>query len=340
MTAGLTVDAQRDRAVATMRAVVQEEYGPPDVLRPAEIARPDIGHDEVLVRVHAAGVDRGVWHLTTGLPYLVRVVGFGVRRPKSAVPGTDLAGRIEAAGAGVTRFAPGDEVFGTCDGSFAEYAAAGVDKLARKPDNLTFEQAAAVPTSALTALEALRDVARVRAGQHVLVIGAAGGVGTFAVQIAKALGAQVTGVCSNGKTDVVLSLGADHVVDYTEQEITDTGRRYDVILDLAGNRRLSLLRRALAPSGTLVIVGGEEGGRLTGGVGRQLRGLLLSPFVRQRLRSFVAKTRGADLERLTALIEAGDVTPVVERTYPLNEASNALRDLDEGRVRGKAVIVV
>jgi NADPH:quinone reductase-like Zn-dependent oxidoreductase len=336
----LVVDTQRERAEGTMRAVVQDAYGPPDILRSAVVERPEIGEHQVLVRVHAAGLDRGVWHLVTGLPYLVRLAGYGLRRPKSSVPGIDLAGRVEAVGAGVTRFGPGDEVFGTGDGSFAEYAAVGEEKLARKPANLTFEQAAAVPTSALTALEGLRDVAGVRAGQHVLVIGAGGGVGTFAVQIAKALGAEVTGVCSTGKVDLVSSLGADHVVDYTEQEVTDTDRRYDVIFDTAGSRRLSQLRRALAPAGTLVIVGGENGGRVTGGAGRQLRALLLSPLVRQRLRAFVAKTRGADLERLAALIEAGDVTPVVERTYPLNEASDALRDLVAGRVRGKAVIVI
>jgi NADPH:quinone reductase-like Zn-dependent oxidoreductase len=340
MTSGLVVDTQRERVEGTMRAVVQDAYGPPDVLRPAVVERPEIGEHQVLVRVLAAGLDRGVWHLVTGLPYLVRLAGYGLRRPKSSVPGIDLAGRVEAVGASVTRFRPGDEVFGAGDGSFAEYAAVGEEKLARKPANLAFEQAAAVPTSALTALEGLRDVARVRAGQHVLVIGAGGGVGTFAVQIAKALGAEVTGVCSTGKIDLVGSLGADHVVDYTEQEVTDTDRRYDVVLDTAGNRRLSQLRRALAPAGTLVIVGGENGGRVTGGAGRQLRALLLSPFVRQRLRAFVAKARGADLERLAALIEAGDVTPVVERTYPLNEASEALRDLVEGRVRGKAVIVI
>jgi NADPH:quinone reductase-like Zn-dependent oxidoreductase len=340
MASGLVVDTQHERAEGAMRAVVQDAYGPPHVLRSAVVERPEIGVDEVLVHVCAAGVDRGVWHLVTGLPFLVRLAGYGLRRPKSSVPGIDLGGRVEAVGADVTRFGPGDEVFGTGDGSFAEYAAVREEKLARKPANLTFEQAAAVPTSALTALEGLRDVARVRAGQHVLVIGAGGGVGTFAVQIAKALGAEVTGVCSTGKIDLVRSLGADHVVDYTEQEVTGTDRRYDVVLDTAGNRRLSQLRRALAPDGTLVIVGGENGGRVTGGAGRQLRALLLSPFVRQRLRTFVAKTRGADLERLAALIEAGDVTPVVERTYPLNEASDALRDLVEGRVRGKAVIVI
>lgn len=323
-----------------MRAVVQEAYGPPDVLRAAEVERPVLGERDVLVRVHAAGVDRGVWHLVTGLPYVVRLAGYGLRRPKAPVPGIDLAGRVEAVGSAVTRFRPGAEVFGTGEGTFAEYARVGEDKLAAKPANLSFEQAAAVPTSALTALEGLRDVARVSAGQRVLVIGAAGGVGTFAVQIAKAFGAEVTGVCSTGKLEVVRSLGADHVVDYTEQDVTRSGLQYDVIFDIAGNRPLSDLRRVLAPSGTLVIVGGEEGGRVTGGVGRQLRALLLSPFVGQRLSAFITKARGEDLEHLTRLIQTGDVTPVVERTYPLAEASAALEDLAAGRVRGKAVIAV
>lgn len=344
---GSVVDAHREpdgprepNGTGRMRAVVQDAYGSPDVLRETMAERPAIGTREVLLRVHAAGVDRGVWHLVTGLPYLVRVAGYGLRRPRTPVPGIDVAGRVLAAGPRVTRFRPGDEVFGTCDGSYAEYAGVGEDKLALKPANLTFEQAAAVPTSALTALEGLRDVAGVHAGQHVLVIGAAGGVGTFAVQIAKALGAEVTGVCSTSKTDLVRSLGADHVVDYTKQDVAGTGRRYDVILDIAGNRRLSRLRRVLAPAGTLVIVGGEEGGRLTGGTGRQLRALLLSPFIRQRLRAFVAKVRSEDLEHLTHLIEAGEVSPVVERTYPLTEVPAALRDLAGGRVRGKAVIAV
>lgn len=323
-----------------MRAVVQEAYGPPDVLRAAEVERPVLGERDVLVRVHAAGVDRGVWHLVTGLPYVVRLAGYGLRRPKAPVPGIDLAGRVEAVGSAVTRFRPGAEVFGAGEGTFAEYARVGEDKLAAKPANLSFEQAAAVPTSALTALEGLRDVARVSAGQRVLVIGAAGGVGTFAVQIAKAFGAEVTGVCSTGKLDVVRSLGADHVVDYTEQDVTRSGLQYDVIFDIAGNRPLSDLRRVLAPSGTLVIVGGEEGGRVTGGVGRQLRALLLSPFVGQRLSAFITKARGEDLEHLTRLIQTGDVRPVVERTYPLAEASAALEDLAAGRVRGKAVIAV
>ncbi|KPJ77840.1 MAG: NADPH:quinone reductase [Deltaproteobacteria bacterium SG8_13] len=323
-----------------MKAIVQYIYGSPDVLKFRDIDKPAIGDDDVLVRIHAAGVDPGVWHLMTGLPYLVRIVGFGLRKPKVRVRGTDLAGRVAAVGRRVTRFHPGDEVFGTGEGAFAEYACAREDKLASKPANLDFEQAAAVTTSALTALQGLRDVGKVESGQKVLIIGAAGGVGTFAVQIAKALGAEVTGVCSTTKTDMVRSIGAEHTIDYTREDFVDGLRHYDVIFDTAGNRPLSVLRRALAPRGTLVIVGGEGGGRWLGGTDRQIRALLLSPFVRQKLCSFISMPRRQDLQVLKELVETGKVTPVIDRTFPLSEVADAIRYLAEGRARGKVVIVV
>lgn len=247
-----------------MKAIVQDMYGSPDVLQLREIDTPVAGEDEVLVRVHAAGVDQGVWHLMAGLPYLMRIAGFGLRAPKNPVRGYDVAGRVEAVGKNVTRFQSGEEVFGTCRGSFAEYACARADRLAPKPSNLTFEQAAAVPISGYAALQAVRDQGKVRPGQRVLIIGAGGGVGTFAVQLAKAFGAEVTGVCSTTKVELVRSIGADRVIDYTREDFADGRSRYDVILDIAGNRSLSHLRRALAPEGTLVIVGGEGGGRWLG----------------------------------------------------------------------------
>jgi len=325
----------------TMKAIVQDKYGSPDVLELRDIDTPVVGDDDVLVRVHAAGVDPGVWHLMTGLPYLVRILGFGLRRPKSRVRGMAVAGRVEAVGKDVTQVRPGDEVFGTCDGSFAEYACAKANKLAPKPANLIFEQAAAVPISGQTALQGLRDKGNVQEGQKVLVIGAAGGVGTFAVQIAKAFGADVTGVCSTSKADLVRSIGADAVIDYTRDDFAESGVRYDFILDTAGNRSLSYLRRALTSRGTLVIVGGERGGRWFGGFGRQIvRAPVLSAFVSQKLRGLTSTERREDLLFLKELIEAGKVTPVIERTYPLSEAPEAIRYLEEGHARGKIVITV
>jgi NADPH:quinone reductase-like Zn-dependent oxidoreductase len=326
--------------VPRMRAIVQTEYGSADVLRVAEIDRPAIADDEVLVRVHAAGLDRGTWHLMAGQAYLIRLMGYGLRAPKNPVPGLDVAGTVAAIGANVTRFAVGDEVFGVSRGSFAEYAGAREDKLARKPASLTFNQAAVVAISGLTALQGLCDDGRIEAGQHVLIIGASGGVGTFAVQIAKAFGAQVTGVCSTGKLDLVRSLGADHVIDYSQDDFSSAPARYDLILDIGGNSSLSRLRRALTPNGTLVIVGGENGGRWTGGFGRQLRAVALSPFVRQRLVMKIPKENHADLERLARLIEAGKLTPTVERTYPLEQAPDAMRHLQAGHARGKLAITV
>jgi NADPH:quinone reductase-like Zn-dependent oxidoreductase len=322
----------------TMRAVIQDRYGSSEVLRPARVARPVIADHEVLVRVRAAGLDRGTEHLMTGKPYVMRL-GFGLRRPKNPVSGRDVAGTVARVGSSVTRFAVGDEVYGIAPGSFAEYAVAREDKLARKPVNLSFAQAAVVPVSAGTALQALSDIGRVQAGQSVLVLGASGGVGTYAVQLAKAFGAEVTGVCSTAKLDLVTSLGADHVIEYSHEDFADGTRRYDLILDIGGRPSVRRLRRALEPRGTVVFVGGENGGSLTG-MGRQLRGALLSLFLRQRLALFMAKERATDLERLTELIEAGKVIPSMDRSYPLDEAPNAMRLLERGQVRGKVAITV
>jgi NADPH:quinone reductase-like Zn-dependent oxidoreductase len=268
-------------------------------------------------------------------------MGYGLRKPKVGIRGQDVAGRVEAVGTNVTWVHPGDEVFGVGEGSFAEFVCAPPDKLAPKPANLTFEQAAAVPISALTALQALRDRGKVQPGQTVLIIGAAGGVGSFAVQLAKAFGAKVTGVCSTTKVDLVRSLGADEVIDYTREDFTDGARHWDLIVDTAGRRSLSQLRRALTPRGTLVIVGGEGGGRWLGGFDRLiLRAPILSLFARQRLRPLISKERREDLVVLTELIEAGNLTPVIDRTYPLGEAPEAIRHLEEGHARGKIVIRV
>ncbi|WP_328923941.1 NAD(P)-dependent alcohol dehydrogenase [Streptomyces sp. NBC_00190] len=323
-----------------MRAIVQDVYGSPDVLRLDEIDQPVPGRDEVLLRVHAAGVDQGVWHLMAGLPYAIRAAGFGLRAPKQRVRGMDVAGRVEAVGPDVTRFRPGDEVYGTCTGSFAEFACASQDELAARPARLTPEQAAVVTISASTALQALR-AGRLEPGHRVLVIGASGGVGTYAVQLAKALGAaHVTGVCSGSKADLVRSLGADEVLDYAREDPADGGHRYDVVLDIAGNRPLGRLRRILTRRGSLVIVGGETDGRWIGGIDRQLRAVLLSPFVRQRLRGLASVPRPEDLRVLREFIESGSLTPVLDRTYPLAEVPDAVRRLREGHVRGKIAIRV
>ena len=321
-----------------MRAIVQAGYGSADVLHLAEIGRPAAGDGEVLLRVDAAGLDRGTWHLMAGQPYLIRLVS-GLRAPRNPVPGLDVAGTVAAVGADVSRFAVGEEVFGIGRGSFAEFACARPDKLVRKPAGLTFAQAAAVAVSGLTALQGLRDAGRLRPGQHVLITGASGGVGTYAVQIAKALGARVTGVCSTAKAGLVSSIGADHVLDYTRDDFAAGPQRYDLILDIGGNAALSRLRRALTAAGTLVIVGGEDGGRWTG-MGRQLRALALSPFTRQRLTTFISRHRLADLETLAQLIDAGQLTPVIGKTYPLHHAPDAMRDLLAGHARGKLVLTV
>jgi NADPH:quinone reductase-like Zn-dependent oxidoreductase len=321
-----------------MKAIVQDVYGETDVLRFDDIATPAIGAGEVLVQVHAAGVDRGVWHLMTGLPYPVRLAGFGTRAPSDPVRGTEVAGRVEAVGSDVTGFRPGDEVFGIAQGSFAEYARADAGKLVIRPPGIPVEQAAATAISGSTALQAVRDAAKVQPGQRVLVIGASGGVGTFAVQIAKAFGAHVTGVCSTAKVDLVAALGADRVIDYRREDIG--GERYDAIIDIGGNRSLRRLRRALTPRGTLVIAGGETGGRWLGGTDRQVRALLLSPFVGQTLRPLLNSENAADIAVLAELIVAGKVTPAIDRTFPLTETPAAIRHMTEGRVRGKVVINV
>jgi NADPH:quinone reductase-like Zn-dependent oxidoreductase len=324
----------------SLKAIVRDTYGPPEVLELRDIDKPKITDEEVLVHVHAAGVGRDVWHIMTGLPYPIRLAGYGFRAPKNPVIGSDMAGVVEALGKNVTRFQPGDEVFGIGKGSYAEYVCAREDKLAPKPTNLTFEQAAVVAIMGSTALQALRDHGKVRPGQELLIIGASGGVGTYAVQIAKAFGANVTGVCSTTKVEMVRSIGADHVIDYTQEDFAEGDQRYDLILDIGGNSSLSRLRRALASRGTLVIVGGEGGGRWLGGTDRQLRAMMLSPFVGQKLGTFVNKENHEDMLVLKELIEAGKVTPIIDRTYPLAEVPEAIRYLEEGHARGKVVISV
>jgi NADPH:quinone reductase-like Zn-dependent oxidoreductase len=323
-----------------MKAIVQETYGSTEVLEHREIDRPVIAADEVLVAVRAAGVDRGVWHRMTGLPYPIRLTGNGLRAPSRTNPGGDVAGVVAAVGEGVTRFQPGDEVFGIGRGAFAEYAQAPENKLALKPANLGFQQAAVVGVSGLTALQGLRDHGHVEPGQKVLVIGASGGVGTFAVQLAKVFGAEVTAVCTTTKQEMVRALGADHVIDYTQDDFANGDRRYDVILDIGGNASLSRLRRALAPDGTLVIAGGETDGRWLGGSDRQIRALVLSRFVGQRLTTFVCNENHEDLTVLAGLIESGQITPVVDRSYALSEVPEAIWYLEQGHARGKVAITV
>jgi NADPH:quinone reductase-like Zn-dependent oxidoreductase len=322
----------------TMRAVLQDRYGTAEVLRLGRAPHPVIGDHDVLVEVRAAGLDRGTEHLMTGKPYAVRLA-MGMTRPKNPIPGRDVAGIVVQTGMAVTRFTVGDEVYGVAPGSFAEYAVARESQLALKPDNLSFTQAAVVPVSGATALRALVDVGRVQAGQSVLVTGASGGVGSYAVQLAKAFGAEVTGVCSTAKVDLVTSLGADHVVDYTRDDFADGSRRYDLVLDIAGNPSLTRLRRALRPRGTAVFVGGEDAGALIG-MGRQLRGVLLSAFLRQRLALLVTQERGSDYDRLSELIEAGQLVPTIDRSYPLEKVPLAVRQLEQGLVRGKVAITV
>jgi NADPH:quinone reductase-like Zn-dependent oxidoreductase len=323
-----------------MKAIVRDTYGSPDVLQLRDIDKPEITDDEVLVRVHAAGVGRDVWHIMTGLPYPLRLAGYGLRAPKNPVIGSDVAGVVAAVGKNVTRFQPDDEVFGIGKGSYAEYVCARENKLAPKPANLTFEQAAVVAICGLTALQGLRDHGRVEPGQKALIIGASGGVGTYAVQLAKAFGAYVTGVCSTKKVEMVRSIGADHVIDYTQEDFAEGDQRYDLILDIGGNSSLARLRRALTPRGTLVIVGGETDGRWLGGTDRQLRALMLSRFVGQKLGTFVSSENHEDMIVLKDLIESGKLTPVIDRTYPLSEVPEAIRYLEQGHARGKVLITV
>ena len=323
-----------------MQAIFQDDYGTADVLELRTVEQPTIAADEVLIQVHAAGVDRGTAHLMTGDPWLIRIAGFGLVRPKNKIPGLDVAGEVVDVGADVTRFAPGDAVFGIAKGSFAEYATAEEDKLAHKPTSLSFEQAGVAAVSGITALQALTDVGDLQPGQQVLIIGASGGVGTYAVQIAKAIGAEVTAVASTDKGELVRSLGADHVIDYTQDDFTEGDTSYDLILDIGGRNSVSRLRSVLAPAGTLVIVGGEGGNRLTGGVGRQVRAMLLSPFVKQRLTTFMSKEHHTLIERLAAHLESGAVVPTVGQEFVLEDAPEAIRQLEAGTTNGKSVIVV
>jgi NADPH:quinone reductase-like Zn-dependent oxidoreductase len=326
-----------------MRAIVQDAYGsePEAVLRVAQMPTPAPRPGEMLVEVSAASVDRGTWHLMTGRPQLMRLMGFGVRRPKAVNPGRAFAGTVVAVAENVSDFRLGDSVYGTCDGSFAEYVTAKIDKVGHKPHTLTFEEAAAVPVSAVAAIQAVRDQARLHAGQRALVVGASGGVGSFLVQLVKAFGGHVTGVASTSKLDFVRSLGADEVIDYTREDFADGRRTYDVVFDTGGNRPLAQVRRALAPEGTLVVIGGETEGEWLGGFARNLRAIVLAPFVRrQHLRSLASRENSGDLEALRILFDEGRLSAAVERTYPLSEIPAAIRYLTDGHASGKLVITM
>lgn len=330
--------------IMDMKAIMHDRYGPPEVLRLGEMPTPTPTGSQLLVRVHAASVNARDWHLMRGDPYLARLTAdeTGLRGPKVKIRGTDFAGTVTAVGEQVSRFRPGDEVYGECNGAFAEFVCAPEQVVDRKPASLTFEQAAAVPLAANTALVGLRDLARVAPGQHVLINGASGGVGTFAVQLGKAFGAQVTAVCSSRNVGLVSSLGADHVIDYTSEDFTRTGRRYDVVLDLVGNRSVAAYRRVLTPAGTLLFSGGgvSRGGSLIGPMALPIRGMLLARFVRQRLVALVAQPSVANLAALRELIEAGTLTPVIERTYPLSGAADAIRHMEVEHTRAKLVLTV
>jgi NADPH:quinone reductase-like Zn-dependent oxidoreductase len=321
-----------------MKAIVQDEYGSADVLRLEDVETPIAGRGEVLIRVAAASAFIGDWHVMTGTPYAIRLVS-GLGRPKQRVRGQDVAGVVEGLGDEVAAFHPGDQVFGVGNGTFAEYATARPDKIALKPSNVGYEEAATVPTTGCTALQGIRDVGKVRSGQRVLVIGAAGGVGSFAVQIAKALGAHVTGVCSTSKVELVRSMGADEVIDYTREDIVDGTRRYDLIFDTAGNREVSRLRRAMTPKGTLVLAGGEGSGRWLG-MGRVVRAKAISPFVGQKMTNFLSRPKAADLTTLRELIEADEIRPVIGSRYPLGEVPAAIAEIGAGHGRGKVVITL
>src|SRR3989441_9107378 len=324
-----------------MKAIAYEEYGSADVLEIRDVRKPNIEGDQLLVRVRAASANPYDWHFMRGIPYIARLMATGLRKPKQSVLGTDVAGEVEAIGNQVTRSRPGDEVFGFVGaGGFAEYVAAPEKLLALKPANLSFQQAATVPLAAVTALQGLRDVGEIRSGQKVLIVGASGGVGTFAVQIAKWYGAQVTGVCSTRNLEMVRSIGANRVIDYTREDFTRTGQAYDLIFQLAGTASPSALRRVLTPKGRLVLSSGDSPGRLIGPIGRILKAVLLSPLVGQTLRPFVAKPSSDDLQFLRELIEAGRINPVIDRTYPLRESADAIRYLETRRARGKDVISV
>jgi 2-desacetyl-2-hydroxyethyl bacteriochlorophyllide A dehydrogenase len=331
-------DESAHREELEMKAIVQNGYGGADALGLRDVAEPEVHDEEVLVRVVAAGVDRGALHFMTGRPYLMRI-GTGLRAPKVVVPGNSFAGRVEAVGRNVTRFRPGDEVYGAARGTYAEYVAAAASKVALKPAGLSFEQAAVLPYAAFAALQAVRDQGKVQAGDRVLVVGASGAVGSIAVQLAKAFGAEVTGVCGTAALDMTRSLGADHVIDYTREDFADRNRRYDVILDVFGRTPVRRLRRALTTHGRLVIVGGE-GDRWIGGIHRQLGAVLLSQFVGQDLRAFVAKENAETLEAINDLVEAGKVTPVLDRSYPLIDAREAIARLEAGSGSGRLAVTV
>jgi NADPH:quinone reductase-like Zn-dependent oxidoreductase len=320
-----------------MKAIAQDKYGGAETLELREIERPTPKDNEVLVEVRAAGVDAGVWHLMTGQPYLMRVIGFGLRAPKTPIRGRDLAGTVVAVGAKVTRFKPGDEVFGTAEGTFAEFVAAREDRLAHKPEEVTFEEAAATPISAGTALGAVRG--KVKPGDKVLVTGAAGGVGTFAVQLAKMYGAEVTGVCSTAKVDLVAAIGADHVIDYTREDFATGKHQYDVIIDTAGSRNLLRVRKALTPKGRLVVVGGERDGKWFG-IARPLRAAVLNLFVGQKIGGMLAKEGSGEFEQLGALIGQRKIRPAIDRTYQLSRAPDAIRYVQAGKARGKVVVLI
>ena len=327
-----------------MKAIVCHGYGSPDrVLRFTDIDEPVVTDDEVLVCVHAASVNPADWHIVRGEPYIARLQ-FGLRKPSLRVPGCDAAGQVEAVGKNVTTLRPGDEVFGSPFlrgfGALAERVSVSEDLLELKPANLSFDQAAAVPLAALTALQGLRDHGRIEPGHQVLIIGASGGVGTFAVQIARSFGAEVTGVCSTRNVDMVRSLGAHHVIDYTKEDFIEGGQRYDLVLQAAGTRSPSDARRALTSRGTLVQISGDSDGRWIGAVDRIIMARLLSPFVGQRMVSFTVRPNKQDLQTLKELIEAGTVTPVIDRAYSLSEVADAIRYLEEGHTQGKIGITV
>lgn len=338
MSAAVTLDTAG--SAESMVGVGRHVYGGPETLQLVQVARPEPGANEILARVRAAGVARSASHLMTGLPYLVRMAGFGIGRPKRPLLGSEFSGVVEAVGSGVTRFKPGDEVYGSGDGAFAEYVVARDDRLSSKPACLTFEEAAAIPESASTALQAVRDKGQVQAGQRVLVIGASGGVGSYAVQIAKALGAEVTGVSSTAKVDLVRALGADHVVDYTTGEFAEPDVAYDLVVDIGGNRPLSVLIPHLTERGMLVVVGGEGGGKVVGAVSRSINALFMAPFTRRKIVTLIASVRRQDLEFLSGLVVAGRLRPTIDRVYPLSETAEAIRQLEAGRVRGKLVVAV
>src|SRR5262249_51735476 len=329
----------RSRGIHHMKAAIYTRYGPPDVVQIKDVAKPVPGDDEVLIRVRAASINPLDWHFMRGEPYLVRLAG-GLRRPKDPRLGVDVAGQVEAVGRNVTQFKPGDEVFGSCRGALAEYASTSESALVLKPANATFEQAASVPVAACTALQGLRDKGHIPPGQKVLINGPAGGVGTFAVQIAKRFGANVTGVCSTRNMEMVRSIGADQVIDYTREDFTKRVQRYDLVLDCVWNHSLSESRGVLSPKGTYIIVGGPAGRWMIGLLARMIKALVLSRFMRQKLVPLPVKHSKADLTTLHELIKAGKVTPVIDRCYSLSEAAEAMRYLEEGHARGKVVIVL